>query len=572
MGTAERLERARQAYARCAWEDAYCSFSSADARSGLGGDDLDRLAEAAYMLGRDDELPARARARLPRAPRRRRRPGGRPLRLLGRPDAAAPGRGGARQRVVRPRASGCSSASSGDCVERGYLLIPACWRTRRPRRRGRVRDGGARPPRSASASATATSSRSPCTSRATRWSGWGASSEGLRLLDEAMVAVDGGRAVADRHRPRLLQHDRVLPGARSSCAARASGPTALTRWCEQQPEHGRPHRRLPGPPRRDHAAAGAWDDALEEARRAGERFGEGVSTGAAGEGRSTARARSTGCEASSRAAEDAYREASRCGCEPQPGLALLRLAQGRDDAAAAAIRRALAEATRAARRVRAASRLRRDHARGRRRRGGARGLPRARRRRRRYDSDMLRALAAHAAGAVALAEGDARRGPVGAAAAWRAWQELEVPYEAARVRVLVGARVPARSATRTPPRWSSRPPATCSTGSARRRTSRRVDALTATGAAAPRADAARARGAAPGRGRRDQQGDRRRARDQRAHGRPPREQHLREAAPALAHRRERVRVRARPRVWSEMTTLAASRLVDPGDAERPRAP
>ena len=38
-------------------------------------------------------------------------------------------------------------------------------------------------------------------------------------------------------------------------------------------------------------------------------------------------------------AEDAYHAASERGCEPQPGLALLRLAQGRTDAACAAIRR-----------------------------------------------------------------------------------------------------------------------------------------------------------------------------------------------------------------------------------------
>ena len=45
------------------------------------------------------------------------------------------------------------------------------------------------------------------------------------------------------------------------------------------------------------------------------------------------------------AAEQAYREASRCGSEPQPGLALLRLAQGNADPAVAAIRRAVSEAT-----------------------------------------------------------------------------------------------------------------------------------------------------------------------------------------------------------------------------------
>src|SRR5690606_2480259 len=40
-----------------------------------------------------------------------------------------------------------------------------------------------------------------------------------------------------------------------------------------------------------------------------------------------------------RAAEDAYRDASRYGREPHPGLALLRLGQGRARIAAAAIRR-----------------------------------------------------------------------------------------------------------------------------------------------------------------------------------------------------------------------------------------
>ena len=42
-------------------------------------------------------------------------------------------------------------------------------------------------------------------------------------------------------------------------------------------------------------------------------------------------------------AEAAYREASRLGREPQPGLALMRLAQGKGDAAAGAIRRAVSE-------------------------------------------------------------------------------------------------------------------------------------------------------------------------------------------------------------------------------------
>jgi DNA-binding CsgD family transcriptional regulator len=47
-------------------------------------------------------------------------------------------------------------------------------------------------------------------------------------------------------------------------------------------------------------------------------------------------------------------------------------------------------------------------------------------------------VAAHAQGAVLLGEGDARAALQHLRHAWMAWQDLEVPYEAARVRVLIG--------------------------------------------------------------------------------------------------------------------------------------
>ena len=62
------------------------------------------------------------------------------------------------------------------------------------------------------------------------------------------------------------------------------------------------------------------------------------------------------------AAEEAYRDASRGGWEPQPGLALLRLAQGDTEAASAAIRRVMGETTGPLEACEAAARLRRDHA------------------------------------------------------------------------------------------------------------------------------------------------------------------------------------------------------------------
>jgi ATP/maltotriose-dependent transcriptional regulator MalT len=56
----------------------------------------------------------------------------------------------------------------------------------------------------------------------------------------------------------------------------------------------------------------------------------------------------------------------------------------------------------------------------------------------RYESGMLGAMVAQAEGAVDLTEGNARAALLALRRAWRIWQELEVPYEAARVRVLVG--------------------------------------------------------------------------------------------------------------------------------------
>jgi DNA-binding CsgD family transcriptional regulator len=54
-----------------------------------------------------------------------------------------------------------------------------------------------------------------------------------------------------------------------------------------------------------------------------------------------------------------------------------------------------------------------------------------------FDSDILRAAAAHAEGAVALREGDARAALGPLRRAFELWSRLEAPYEAARVRVLI---------------------------------------------------------------------------------------------------------------------------------------
>jgi DNA-binding CsgD family transcriptional regulator len=55
-----------------------------------------------------------------------------------------------------------------------------------------------------------------------------------------------------------------------------------------------------------------------------------------------------------------------------------------------------------------------------------------------FDTDALRATAAHAQGAVQLAEGDARAAIDPLRQAFDLWRRTQAPYEAARVRVLIG--------------------------------------------------------------------------------------------------------------------------------------
>ncbi|MCH7878733.1 MAG: hypothetical protein IH914_05420 [candidate division Zixibacteria bacterium] len=55
-----------------------------------------------------------------------------------------------------------------------------------------------------------------------------------------------------------------------------------------------------------------------------------------------------------------------------------------------------------------------------------------------FDAPLLRAVADRSQGAVLLVEGDARAALDLLRHAWTGWQQLEVPYEAARVRVLIG--------------------------------------------------------------------------------------------------------------------------------------
>jgi ATP/maltotriose-dependent transcriptional regulator MalT len=178
---------------------------------------------------------------------------------------------------------------------------------------------------------------------------------------------------------------------------------------------------------------GAWVEALEEARRAIQRCLEAQNRRAAGQA-AYVQGDLHRLLGSFAAAEQAYREASRHGREPQPGLGLLRLAQGNTDAASAAIQRALGETP--------------D------RPGRAALLPAAveialaagdmeaarsaclelEQIAADYEAGMLDAAALYAKGAMDLAQGDPEPALVSLRRASQSWQELDAPYEAARAR------------------------------------------------------------------------------------------------------------------------------------------
>ena len=401
----------------------------------LDGDELELAAATAYLGGRVSEaMGALQRAQQLHARRGDARRAARNafwlgFMLLGRGELAQGSGWLARARRLLEQ-------EPPDCPEHGYLLIPA---TLELLEAGDHEAAGATAARAAGIGRRAGEADLVAMAQFVQGAAavtGGDVAGGLALLDEAMVA-----AVAGELTPPVT--GTIYCGVIDVCQEVAElrrareWTEALAAWCDSQPGlvtftgqclvHRAEILRL----------GGAWAEAVEAASRAAERLAEADDEQAIGAA-SYQRAEAHRVLGQLEAAEAAYQLASHWGREPQPGLALLRLAQGRTGAAEAAIRRVLGETGHPLGRARllpaaveillaagdttaagaAAGEL-----------GEIAG---------RYGTPALLAQADQARGAVLLACRDAGAAVVALRGAWRAWRELEAPYEAARTRALIG--------------------------------------------------------------------------------------------------------------------------------------
>ena len=212
---------------------------------------------------------------------------------------------------------------------------------------------------------------------------------------------------------------------------------ALERWCESQPDlvpyrgQCRLHRA------RLMQLRGDWRDADEEARLALEWLSRPLPADPAIGEALFQRAELQRLQGHFADAEAGYREASRHGRRPEPGLALLRLAQGQVRPARASIRRALAEGADPSTRARLLEPAVETALAARDLEGAGRAADELDELAAGLGAPLLQAMAARARGSVLLEAGQAEVALGILRTAWSAWQALEAPYEAARVRVLI---------------------------------------------------------------------------------------------------------------------------------------
>src|SRR5918993_1781451 len=254
---------------------------------------------------------------------------------------------------------------------------------------------------------------------------------GLLMLDEIMVAVTAGETSP---LPSGIVYCAVLQCCRLAFDLRRAHEwtRALDHWCEARPDMVA----FSGQCQAHRAALfvlhGAWSDALAAAASAQERSARGDRDGHFSAWYQNGEVHRLLGELD--VAEASYEQAAQTGFQPQPGLAMLRLAQGRTKLAQSLIRAAIDSADPAERRWMLPAVVEIELAAG--------DLPAARKVADELGAlstssmPMTQAIAGQAEAAVRLDEGDASGALRAARRAWAHWRDLDVPYEAARCRVL----------------------------------------------------------------------------------------------------------------------------------------
>jgi DNA-binding NarL/FixJ family response regulator len=433
--TTEAVARGRDAYARQDWTQAYEALAEADGAGDLGPEDLRRLASAATLNGREEaafdawERAHRAflDADQPRAAVRCAFWLGMQMMRFGQhaPGGAWLGRA---QRVL--------DESGLECVEQGYLLTPRSLQ--------QLHAGDAHGALEGFERMTAIADRfgDPDLSALGRLGqgqalvALGRPDEAVVPLDEAMIGVTSGDVSP-------IAAGIVYCGVIISCQEmfdwrRAQEwTTALIRWCKRQqglePYRGQCliHRSQISQLRGD------WQQAMAEVEEACSHLARPPIDPVMGMARYQ-QAELLRLRGDLAIAEEGYRQSSEWGHPVQPGLALLRLAQGRIADANAAVRSAAAEVEDDAVRrplvlyalVEIALAAGDADAAG----SAVEELAQLTTER---DTPYLHAVATSARGAVLLAEADASGALEALRPGWRAWQQVDAPYEAARVRVLI---------------------------------------------------------------------------------------------------------------------------------------
>jgi DNA-binding NarL/FixJ family response regulator len=433
--SASDLEHGRRSFAEAAWRDAYLALTAAGKEADLPAQDLELLARAAYMLGSDDDyVTALERAYRAHVQAGAPLPAVRCCFWIGHSflfrGQAAPASG------WFARGARLLNRQQGESAERGYVLIAAMLECSG---KGDI--------------AGALGLASEITKIGERWGDadlvaiglmeqghalvrLGRTDDGVRLIDETMVAVTAGELspiVAG------IVYCNTIAFCRGVYQLRRvrEWTIALTRWCARQPDMVA-HKGVCLVHRAETMTfVGAWDDAMDELQR----FGQDDPGGALNE---LARGDAAYCAGDVHRlrgefalAEADYRRASELGREPAPGLALMRLAQGKAGQAAATIRRALAESVRGVARAAvlsayveimlavadvdaasAACRELDEIAAG-------------------QGAEALDAMACDARAAVSLAEGDGLAALRGLRSALLVWRQLDAPYHAARCRASI---------------------------------------------------------------------------------------------------------------------------------------